>query len=289
MRVPSLALSYGPIVVIRRAFAIFSGKGARFLGAAVAFYALLSAAPLFVLVLRVVGAVFGRARAESALWGGLERWQTPESVATVRQLTERFDEHELSGSVLGTFLVVYGSTRLFRALRRALNQLWGIDLEAVENARGTAKKYGVRYGGALALALFVALLVGLIVAEKSAFALLATAGFAVPSVVFWTIDILTSVLITFVLFTVLFRFLPEAEVTLSEAAVSALISTVLFALGSSAVTLYLRHKHIADVYAGASAVVLAVVWVYYSAQVFFLGAAVGAAWHGRGAGVGERS
>jgi uncharacterized BrkB/YihY/UPF0761 family membrane protein len=63
--------------VLRRALRLFSGKGARFLGAAIAYYALLSAAPLFVLVLRVVGAVFGRARAESALWGGLGQWLAP--------------------------------------------------------------------------------------------------------------------------------------------------------------------------------------------------------------------
>ena len=67
------------------------------------------------------------------------------------------------------------------------------------------------------------------------------------------------------------------EVSLRDAAWSALVSTGLFALGSAAVTAYLRHKHITDLYAGASAVVLAVVWVYYSAQVFFFGACIGAA------------
>src|SRR5690349_19845859 len=118
--------------VLRRAFRIFSRKGARFLGAAVAFYALLSAAPLFVLVLHVVGALFGRGRAESALWSGLGQWVAPDALAPMREITERLDEHEASGSALGILLVVYGSTRLFRALRRALNVLWGIDLEAIE-------------------------------------------------------------------------------------------------------------------------------------------------------------
>ena len=55
------------------------------------------------------------------------------------------------------------------------------------------------------------------------------------------------------------------------------MSTALFATGSVAVSLYLRHKQIDDLYGGASAVVLAVFWVYYSAQVFFLGACIGAA------------
>ncbi|MDF2696044.1 MAG: hypothetical protein K0S65_4427 [Labilithrix sp.] len=263
--------------VLRRAVRIFTGKGARFLGAAVAFYALLSAAPLFVLVLTIVGAVFGRTRAESALWSGLGNWMAPDALTTIRQLTDQLERHEASGSAFGIVLVAYGSTKLFRALRRALNQLWGIDLEVVERGRSTALKYVWRYGGALALALFVAVLVGLLVVEKSAFAILARYGAEIPAAIVWAVDLCTSGVVAFLLFAALFLFLPETLVTIREAVLSALVSTVLFAFGSSLVTLYVRQKPIDDLYAGASAVVLAVVWVYYSAQVFFFGACIGAA------------
>ena len=80
----------------------------------------------------------------------------------------------------------------------------------------------------------------------------------------------------FVLFTALFRFLPETDVKLHDAMTCAAVSTALFAIGSGLVTLYVRHKHMDAVYEGASAIVLAVLWVYYSAQVFFFGACVGA-------------
>ena len=258
----------------REALRIFSARGARFLGAAVAFYALMSAAPLFVLVLHVVGAVFGKPRAESALWSGLGAWLTPDGVATVRGLTERLESLEASGSVLGGALVVYGSTRLFRALRRAMNQLWGIDLEAIEEARSKPKKYAIRYGGALALAFLCAVLVALLIVVKGAFALGGVGGL-------WAIDTALSLGFAYLLFTALFRFLPETDVSWREAGRSGAVSTVLFAAGSVVVSLWLRHKHVADLYAGASAVVLAVVWVYYSAQVFFLGACFGAAMRAR--------
>ncbi len=264
-------------LILRRAYEIFSGRGARFLGAAVAFYALLSAAPLFVLVLEIVGAIFGRARAEDALWQGLGEWLAPDGIATVRGLTERLDKLESGGSYLGVILVIYGSTRLFRAVRRALNQLWGIDLEAVERKRASHVKYGIRYGGAVALALFVAVLVAALVLVKSAFAAIATLSIRPPPTLLWMLDGIVSIGLAFVLFTVVFRFLPETKVTLKEAAASGVVSTILFALGSELVTVYIGHKNVGDVYAGASAVVLAVVWVYYSAQVFFFGACIGAA------------
>ncbi len=263
--------------LLREAFRIFSGKGARFLGAAVAFYALMSAAPLFVVILYVVGAVFGRARAESALWGGLGTWVAPEGLEAIRELTERLDRSEHTGTAVGVALVIYGSTRLFRALRRALNQLWGIDLEAIEAARGRVARYGLRYGGAMLLTLFVAVLVALLLIVKAGFAVLATWSTRAPPGLLWALDGVTSVALAFVLFCALFRFLPEAPVSLRDAATSAAVSTALFALGSGLVTLYVRHKHMGDLYEGASAVVLAVMWVYYSTQVFFLGASVGAA------------
>ena len=258
---------------------IFSARGARFLGAAVAFYALLSAAPLFVVVLHIVGAVFGRDRAESALWGGLAHWLAPEGLETVRVVTDRLDQIEAKGSILGVLLVIYGSTRLFRALRRALNELWGVDLETIEGKRTKPVKYGVRYGGALLLTLFVALLLACLVAVKGTFAVLGTFGAQAPPSILWATDATLSVGITFVLFAVLFRFLPETDVTWREAAVSALVSTLLFGIGSVLVTMYVHHKKLGDLYAGASAIVVAVLWVYYSAQVFFLGACVGAALH----------
>jgi membrane protein len=265
------------LALLREALRIFSDKGARFLGAAVAFYALMSAAPLFVVILYVVGTLFGRERAESALWGGLATWVAPEGLEAIRGLTERLDHTERSGSVLGVMLVVYGSTRLFRALRRALNQLWGIDLEAVERARTRVVRYGLRYGGALLLTFFVALLVAALIVVKAGFAVLATWSTRAPPGLWWVLDAVTSIALAFALFTALFRLLPETPVSWRDATTSAVVSTLLFALGSGGVTLYVRHKHMGDLYEGASAVVLAVLWVYYSSQVFFLGACVGAA------------
>ncbi len=261
----------------RETFRIFSGKGARFLGAAVAFYALMSAAPLFVVMLYVVGGLFGHDRAESALWGGLATWVAPEGLDAIRGSTERLARMERSGGILGVVLVIYGSTRLFRAVRRALNQLWGIDLEGVERARPRVARYGLRYGGALLLTLFVALLLALLLVVKSGFAFLTTWSTRTPPALLWVLDGVTSIALAFVLFGALFKLLPETKVSWRDAATSSAVSTVLFAIGSGLVTLYVRHKHMGDLYEGASAIVLAVVWVYYSAQVFFLGASVGAA------------
>ncbi len=262
--------------LLEEAFRIFRARGARLLAAAVAFYTLLAAAPLCLVILSVLGAMVGGARADDALWDALGFWVAPEGLAAARALTRSLEGVEARSGVAGTLLLLYGSTRLFRALRRALNQLWGIDLERVEGARPSAHKYGVRYGGALALVALAIAIVGVLAAVKALIALV-----PVTEVV-WALDGIASIGLSFVLFAALFRLVPETEVTWRDALASAAVTTVLFAAGSGLVTLYVHREHTSALYEGVGAVVVAMLWVYYSAQVFFFGACIGAVLHQRG-------
>ncbi len=278
----------GARAIATDALARFSGKGARFLSAAIAFYALLSAAPLIVVVVHVVGLLFGRERAQGALFAGLSTWIAPEGVRVIEQVTRDLDRERGSEGVFGVALVFYGSTRLFRGLRRALNQLWGVDLEAVERARPRLRRYSRRYGLALLLMGLVVVLVAALVVVKAAWAGLGEIGGGALTRVLWLADLTTSVVLAFVLFFALFKLLPETKVANGEAAWSAAVSTALFALGSEVVTLYLGHKHLADLYGSAATLVVAVFWVYYSAQTLFLGACVGISIHAHRTGGAAR-
>jgi uncharacterized BrkB/YihY/UPF0761 family membrane protein len=148
-----------PVMILRCAFRIFSGRGARFLGAAVAFYAIASIAPLFVVVLHAVGAIFGRHAAEGTLFQSLGHWLAPEGVDAVRDVTLKLDASEKTHTVAGVLLVLYASTRLFRSLKRALNHLWSIDAERIEKERKAPIRYARRYAtAALLLALVIAVI-----------------------------------------------------------------------------------------------------------------------------------
>lgn len=263
--------------VLRRAWRIFSGRGARFLGAAVAFYALASIAPLFVVVLHLVGVLFGRPAAETALFANLSHWIAPEGVSAVRQLTARLDESSRAHSALGMAVLVYASTRLFRALQRSLNQLFGIDTEVLDRAQSAPVKYGLRYATAVLLVLLVGAQIAALAATKAGLAVLARYGHAGALAALWALDVGLSLGAAFVLLVALYKLLPRTPVRWRDAALGAALSTTLFAAGSAGVTAYVRHKLTANLYGGASALVMGVLWVYYSAQVFFVGASVMAA------------
>lgn len=261
--------------IAREAARIFRARGARFLAAAVAFYTLLAAAPTCLVILTILGAALGHEHAEGALWDALGTWIAPEGLETAQALTAHLEQLTAREGLLGGVLLLYGSTRLFRALRRALNELWGIELEHVEAARPTVHKYGARYGGALALVALATVIVASLAALKALIALLPVTQLV------WALDGLASVALAFVLFAAVFRFVPETDVGWRDALASSAVTTVLFALGSSLVTMYVHRAHTSALYEGIGAVVVAMLWVYYSAQVFFLGACVGAVLHAR--------
>ncbi len=266
-----------PVTILRRSFRIFSGRGARFLGAAVAFYAIASIAPLFVVILHAVGAIFGRPTAENTLFQSLGHWLAPEGVEAVRQVTLKLDASEKTHTVAGVLLVLYASTRLFRSLKRALNHLWSIDAEAIERERKAPVRYAHRYATALVLLALVIIVISAITATKVAIALFASYGRVDAPALLVLLDWGLSLGATFVLFFAFFKLLPEEHVDSREAATGAALSMVLFALGSAAITAYVRHKLTTDLYGGATTLVMGVLWVYYTAQVFFFGASVIAA------------
>lgn len=263
--------------VLRRAWSIFSGRGARFLGAAVAFYALASIAPLFVVVLHLVGALFGSREAERVLFANLAHWLAPDGVHAVAQLTARLDASVSSQSTAGMLLLVYASTRLFRALQRALEQLFGVDTELLDRSQSAPVRYVLRYATSLALVLLVCAQIAALAATKVGIALLARYGHAGAPRGLWALDAALSFGSAYGLIFATYRLLPRVRVRARDAALGALLSTTLFALGSVAVSAYVQHKLRVSVYGGATALVMGVLWVYYSAQVFFLGASVLAA------------
>lgn len=266
-----------PVMILRRAFRIFSGRGARFLGAAVAFYAIASIAPLFVVVLHAVGAIFGRHAAEGTLFQSLGHWLAPEGVDAVRDVTLKLDASEKTHTVAGVLLVLYASTRLFRSLKRALNHLWSIDAERIEKERKAPIRYARRYATAALLLVLVIAVISALTATKLAIALVSNYGRVDAPALLVVVDWGLSLGATFVLFYAFFKLLPEEHVESRSAAAGAALSMALFALGSAAITAYVRHKLTADLYGGATTLVMGVLWVYYTAQVFFFGASVVAA------------
>ncbi|MBK7582956.1 MAG: YihY/virulence factor BrkB family protein [Myxococcales bacterium] len=258
----------------REAFRTFSARGARLLSGSIAFYALVSVVPMLVIALELAsvfvdsGQARTRVAAELARWVGVGGAET--IVALVRAAEHR--EHSGLGNVFGTLVLVYAATRLFSQLTTALDLLWETPPppEAQRFRERAWRQFERR-----ALAFVMVLLVGFLLTVTVLFhGALATArhseGFSVP--VSRLIEAPISLALTALLFAAVFRLLPRATVKLGDALVGGAVTAVLFTAGSLLITAYVTRRD-TSVYGAAANIVVLMLWMHYSAQAFFLGAA----------------
>ncbi len=251
----------------------YSRRGGRLLAGALAFYAMLSIAPLCLIALQVAGTFLGEERARAALADNLGRWVGPSGATTIVALVDRV--HRPDGGLrsgLTLLLLFYASTRMFSQLKRALDILWDVPIPErkgfVEKLRHQLEKRALSF----VLACGVGLVLVGVVLVKTAYAMgahslgedSAAGARAVASIV--------SFAVTVVMFAVVLRVLPTEKIPWRDAFVGATVTAVLFTLGTMAVSAYLGHKGVNATYGEAGAVIVLVLWMHYSSQVFLIGA-----------------
>ncbi len=259
---------------LRAAMRMFFRHGGRLLGAGIAFYSMLSVAPIFVLALHLAGLVTREDMARAALLHDMSHWVGEDGARTIGALVNRARATTSGGvaSVLSVLVLLYASTRLFSALERAINVMWGVAALETPSVRDKALRQIRKRGMGLLMVVGVgAILLGLVALHLA----LSIAASWVPNAphVSRAVEGLTSFTITVLLFFVLFMALPATKIAWTDGAVGALLTAVLFWLGSHAVAAYVAHKDVAAHYGDAGTVVMLLLWVQYCAQIFLIGAA----------------
>lgn len=261
---------------------VFSRRGGAVLGGAIAFYSLLSIAPLLWMAIHVAGVLTSADRAQAVLIADLARWIGPQGAATVASMLGQADAKggSLLRSGLGLLLLAYASSRLFGALEYSLNHLWGVQLASGGGVRGLARSQLRRRSARFAMVLLVgAMLVAMVLGKALLAAADEVVGGRVPtSSAFRLLEAFGSLLVTIGLFFAIFRVLPEVRIHLRDALLGAVVTALAFTAGSTAVGIYVGHKGIESAWGAAGSIVALMLWVHYSAQIFFLGAAFTFVW-----------
>jgi membrane protein len=264
--------------VTRATLATFSRRGGRLLGGALAFYAMLSVAPLLVIALQVAGVVTSERLARDALLENLTHYIGDTGAATLGALMERVQRPGAGWrGALSAAVLVYASTRLFSQLERALDHLWELPEPPLSFLASLRQKLAKRlFNFALVLSVGV-LLVGLVLLKLVYDGAMAKLGLSAP--VGWRItEAIGSLTICTLVFAALFRFLPSARFPWRHALLGAAVTASAFSVGAYAISAYLSHKSLTSTYGDAASIVVLLLWVHYSAQIFLLGAAFTGEW-----------
>jgi len=250
-------------------------NGAR-LGASLAFYTLLSLAPLLLVVVSVAGLVFGAKAAESQVVWQIQGLVGHEAANGIQAILEgtRHTTHGIIATAIGLLTLLFGASGVLIELRDALNTIWEIPKAQTSGLRTIMQMARERlFSFALVLAIGFLLLVSLMVnAAIAALGAVSAHSLPIPEVFLDLLNAVLSFVVITALFAAIYKVVPDTTIQWRDVSMGAAVTSLLFTSGKLLIGLYLGKASFASTYGAAASVVVLIVWVYYSAQIFFLGA-----------------
>jgi membrane protein len=250
------------------------------LAASVAYYTALSLAPLVLLIVGLAGMVLDRQQVAGQLAAQLESLMGPAGRELVNSiLTTSTPRGGTWATVVGLGTLLIGATAVFGELQATLNLTWEVQPAPTGGVwAGIWALLKERlFSLAVVLALAFLLLVSLVVSAALA---AAAALFQGPEQALLSrlLELAVSLLVLTFVFALLFKYVPDAEIRWRDVWLGGFVTAVLFTLGKTAIGYYLGRASVGSAYGAAGSLVVLLVWVYYSALIFFFGAEFTHAW-----------
>ncbi|MDM0073856.1 YihY/virulence factor BrkB family protein [Variovorax sp. J2P1-59] len=257
----------------KQSFASWRADYAPSMGAALAYYTVFSVAPLLLIVISVVGLVFGREEARGEIFEQLSGLMGPEGARAIQIMLEALNKPRqgIVATVIGVALLLVGATTVFGELQDAFDRIWRAP--AREEVNGLLDLMRVRL---LSFSMIMGIGFLLIVSLVVNAALAALGEWWAPVFGGWAtlaqnVNSGFGFVIVTVGFAMIFKVMPRVSVQWRDVWVGALVTAVLFTIGKYLIGLYIGKTGIASGYGAAGSLVVLLVWVYYSAQIFLLG------------------
>lgn len=245
--------------------------GASSMGAAIAYYTVLSLAPLLLIVIAVAGLVFGQDAAQGALFAQFHELlgaQGAQAIQAVLVSSQGIGDGLLS-IALGVTMLIVGATTVFAELQADLDRIWRVP------RRGGWR--GLLMGRLLSFGLIVGVGFLLIVSLVASAAIAALGSFwnhwlAGAELLLQLLNFALGFAVITALFALIYKLLPSARIAWSDVWIGAAVTSLLFSVGRFLIGLYIGKAAVASSFGAAGTLVVVIVWVYYSAQIFLLGA-----------------
>ena len=243
------------------------------MGAALSYYTLFSIAPLLLIAVSVAGLVFGEQAARGEIFEQLRGLMGAQGADALERLLANANRPAAGGiaAAIGVAVLLIGASSVFAELQNDLDRIWRVPAQAKRGLWALVRTRLLSFGMVLGMAFL--LIVSLIVSA----ALSALGKWWMPFLGAWETvahlgDILVSFALISLMFAAIYKVMPRARVRWRDVWIGAGVTAALFAAGKFAIGLYLGRSSVASAFGAAGSLVVVMVWVYYSAQIFLLGA-----------------
>ncbi len=250
------------------------------MGAAISYYTIFSLAPLLIIVIAVAGAVFGHDAVQGQIVAQLQGMMGKESATAIEGMIKAANEPAkgiVAGSISFVILLI-GSTTVFAELQSALDRIWHVPEKAKPQGVWAILRARLLSMG-LILGLAFLLMVSLVTAAAvAAFGKLASGMLPGSELLLQLLNIAISVGLSTVLFAMIFKYMPSISIEWRDVWVGAAVTAVMFEIGKYGISLYIGKSGTTETFAAAGSIVVLLLWVYYAAQIFLLGAEFTKVW-----------
>ncbi len=240
-------------------------------GAALAFYSALSMAPLLVLLLRLLGALFDEGAARAEIERQVQSLVGRDGAEAVQAMMDGGKTGAGATTILSLATLLLGASGVFGQLQQSLNTIWEVQPKPGRGIWGFVRNRFLSFAMVMGIAFL--LLVSLVISAGLAF--LGTYLERLPpglQFLSGLINFVVSAGTITVLFALMFKVLPDVKMSWRDVWLGAFVTALLFSVGKAGIGLYLGHSAMTDSYGAAGSLVVLLVWVYYSAQILLFGA-----------------
>lgn len=260
------------VSLIEETFYEWNDDNALELGAALSYYAIFSLAPLLVLTITIAGSVYGEAAASGQLAEQLRGVVGPQNAQFIQGLltNARQSSSGISATtILSGLVALFLATAVFAELQAALNKIWDVQPAPGQGLlvmiKGRLVSFLMVLGTGLLLLILLVVTAGLSTAEHYM-------GTSAPPGIWRLADYGVSIGVVTLLLAMIFRALPDVEISWRDVWIGAFSTSLLFALGRWMISLYISHSGIRATFGAAGSLAVFLTWIYYTSQILFLGA-----------------
>jgi membrane protein len=264
------------LTILKMSYQDWKEDKASRLAAALAYYTIFSLAPLLVIVIAITGLFWQRDVVQTQVMNQVQNLVGPQGSTFVASLLNSANKpaQGIVATVIGIITLLFGALGAFNALHDSLNIIWDIEEEAkgfLQSLKRVLFSRLLSFGMILGIGFL--LLVSLVVSAGLS-AVQQTIGNALPisEVLLQLANLVISIGVITVLFALIYKFLPDAEIAWRDVWLGAFVTAILFSLGKMLIGLYLGNSAVASSFGAAGSLALLLIWIYYSAQILFFGA-----------------
>jgi membrane protein len=259
--------------LLKQAASQWADDNATRLSAALAFYTMLSLAPLLVLAIKIVGVIFSEQAAKGQVTAYLSNLMGPSGAKTVAEMIGPMSQPGAGvlATVISIAVLLVSASGVFGELQDSLNLIWGVKPKPDRVISAIIKERFLSL--VLVLGVCFLLMVSLVATTLLA-GLTDHLGGSRESFLWESLNFVISLIVVTVLFALIFKYLPDVKVGWSDTWGGAIATGVLFSIGKIILGWYLGRASTTSVYGAAGSLIAVLLWVYYSAQILFFGAEV---------------